>query len=303
MSDHSKGSSPDAKTSSRSRLLLVDDKPENLIALEAVLASDYDLVFANSGRQALELLSTTEVDVILLDIQMPVLDGYETARRIKLIERCRNTPIIFITAIYTENPHVKKGYEAGALDFFTKPFDPDILKMKIAVYASFRQKHALLKEREMRIRESEELLKAGRKLAAVLESLPMGVIIADVDGRVLQTNEAVSKIWKSTEVLEKDAYGDFLKWWESGGQVIKQAFDQALTKGAATHNQILLIQCFDGSAKTILTSVSPLRRLDEKIVGAVAVIQDITQHKKIEEDMEQRILKLISLGVEFEHAT
>jgi PAS domain S-box-containing protein len=289
-----------ASTPPKSRLLLVDDKPENLIALEAVLSADYQLVSAQSGAEALELLKTNDVDVVLLDIQMPGMDGYETARRIKQMEHCKDLPIIFITAIYTEDPHIKKGYEAGALDYFTKPFDPDILKMKIAIYASFRQKESLLREREKRMRESEELLKAGRKLSAILETLTVGVIIADTEGRIIQTNDAVSRIWKSPDPLGDDAYGEFIKWWGREGQVIKEAFTRALSRGQATHNETIRIKCFDESSKEILGSVSPLTGLNDVLVGAVAVVQDITEHKKIEEDMEQRILKLISLGIEFE---
>lgn len=145
----------------KSTLLIVDDKPENLLALEAVLKRDYYLIYATSGQEALELLKKNEIDVILLDILMPVMDGYETAKRIKQMPHCQDIPVVFITALYTEDPYIKKGYEAGAVDYFTKPFDPDILKLKIAIYASFRQKNALLMEREKQVRQSEELLKAG----------------------------------------------------------------------------------------------------------------------------------------------
>jgi CheY-like chemotaxis protein len=283
-----------------STLLLVDDKPENLFALEVLLKHQYALISAASGRQALEILKTREVDVILLDIQMPEMDGYETARRIKQMPQCQNIPIIFITAIFTENPYIKKGYEAGAIDYFTKPFDPDVLKMKIAIYSSFRQKDALLRERERHIKESEELLKAGRKLAAILETLPVGVVIGDTEGRIVQTNDAVLRLWKSIEPFESDAYGVFLKWWAKEGHVIKDAFARALKTGESTHNEMLKIKCFDETWKMFISSVSPLHGLDDQIVGAAAVIQDITEHKKIEQDMEERILKLISLGVEFQ---
>src|SRR4051812_38340094 len=85
----------------KTNLLLVDDQPNNLMALEAVLSgSEYQLFSATSGQQALDMLKDLEVAVILLDIQMPGMDGYETARRIKQIEHCKNTPIIFITAIF-----------------------------------------------------------------------------------------------------------------------------------------------------------------------------------------------------------
>jgi PAS domain S-box-containing protein len=284
----------------KATLLLVDDNPSNLIALQAVFGSDYNLVSANSGQEALDQLQAKEVDVILLDIQMPKMDGYETTRRIKQIEQCKNIPIIFITAIFTENPFVKKGYELGAMDYFTKPFDPDILRMKVSVYASFRQKDALLRDREKRIKESEELLKAGRKLSAVLENLTVGVVIADTEGRVVQTNEAVLRIWKSIEPSRNDSYGEFLSWWGHDGQMIKDAFTRAIKGGESTHNEVIEITCFDKSLKTVINSVSPLLGLDDKIVGAAAVIQDVTEHKKIEEDMELRIMKLISIGVELE---
>ncbi len=280
---------------------MVDDKPDNLVALEAVLSDPgYHLLSAHSGAEAIELLKKNEVDVILMDIQMPGMDGYEAARQIKRMEHCKNTPIIFISAIFTENPHVKQGYEAGAIDYFTKPFDPEILKMKVAIYASFKQKEVLLREREKQLKESEELLKAGRKLSATLESLPIGVIVADSKGRIIQTNDTVLRIWKSIEPSENDSYGEFLKWWSQDGQLIKEALLYVLKNGQAMHNEILKLKCFDGTLKTVLGSVSPLKGLNDRVVGAVAVIQDITEHKKIEKDMEQRILHFISLGLELE---
>jgi CheY-like chemotaxis protein len=290
----------------RVNVLAVDDIPANLIALEAVLARDYNLIIANSGREALLLLEKRQdIDVILMDLQMPIMDGYEAAARIKQIKGCDDIPIIFITAVYKEDPFVKKGYEAGAVDYFSKPFDPDILRMKVGIYASFRQRADVLKERERQIRETEELLRAGRKLSAIIETLPVGVLIADVDGRICQTNNEVSRICKSTDTIERDSYGAFLGWWDSSGKMIKDQFGplaRALQRGETSHNNIIHIQCFDGSSTTILGSASPLIGLDGQIVGAVVVIQDITETKKIEEDLEQRITKLISLGIELEQS-
>ena len=122
------------------RILAVDDAPANLVALDAVLGRQYELIAAHSGQEALGILAKDpNIDVILLDIQMPVMDGYEVASRIKKIPECADIPLIFITAIYTEDPHVKKGYELGAVDYFTKPFDPDLLRLKVDVYATFRR--------------------------------------------------------------------------------------------------------------------------------------------------------------------
>jgi two-component system, sporulation sensor kinase E len=286
----------------KTNLLLVDDQPSNLIALEAVLSDpQYNLISAHSGPEALEFLKKHDIALVLLDVQMPGMDGFETARRMKAIDRCRDIPVIFITAVYTEDPFVKKGYEVGAIDYFSKPFDPDLLKLKVGLYSAFHQKTYLIREREKRIRETEELLQTGRKLSAVLETLPVGVLIADAEGRVCQVNGEVSRIWGGEDPLEKDSYGEFLGWWDHDGKLIKAAqgpMARTLSSGEPSHNELTRIQCVDGTSKTLLSSASPLRNLDGKIVGVVLVIQDVTEHTQIQHDMEQRIQQLISLGIE-----
>jgi CheY-like chemotaxis protein len=291
----------------RPKLLLVDDRAANLLALEAVLGdTEYISLKAHSGREALELLRLhPDVALILLDVQMPIMDGFAVSRQIKEHPEWREIPIIFITAIHTEDPFVRKGYEAGAVDYFNKPFDPEILKLKVGIYASFRQRSTLLKEKERQLRESEELLRTGRKLSAVLETLPIGVIIADHEGRVCQTNDEVLRIVKSVQQTQSDSYGEFLAWWESDGQLLKGPqgpLMRALAEGRKSHNEIVGIKCLDGSQKSIFTSASPLRGLDRRIVGAVLVIQDVTAHREIEADLEKRIVHFVSLGVELEEA-
>jgi CheY-like chemotaxis protein len=144
----------------KSNLLIVDDKRENILVLEALLGNHYQLTRALSGQEALDLLREKEIDVVLLDIEMPQMDGYETARRIKQIERCQEIPIIFVSGVFMEDPYVKRGYECGAVDYFTKPFDPSILRKKVAIYASLRQKDAQIREQAARILELERLLSA-----------------------------------------------------------------------------------------------------------------------------------------------
>jgi CheY-like chemotaxis protein len=284
-------------------VLVVDDNRANLIALDAVLGPDYNVLFVNSGPEAIAFLQEQpNVDVILMDVQMPVMDGFEAAAEIKKIPACQDIPIIFVSAIYTDHPYIKKGYQVGGIDYFSKPFDPEILKIKIAAYASFRLKADVLKEREHRILELEELLRVGRKLSSLLESLPVGVLIADVKGRVFQTTEEALRILKSVERIESDSYGELLGWWDGAGQVIKDErgpLSRAL-RGETSHSEPLQIQCFDGSNTTILISASPLHGLNRQIVGAVVLIQDLTETKKIEEDLQQRVASLIGLGVELE---
>jgi CheY-like chemotaxis protein len=287
------------------KVLIVDDKPANHLALAAVLEADHELRFANSGPEAIEMLAQSpEVDVILMDVHMPDMDGFECAVHLKKTERIRDIPIIFITAVYQDDPFVKRGYEVGGIDYFSKPFDPDILRMKIGAYAGFRLREELLRERELQIRESEEVLRVGRKLSALLESLPVGVLMADVEGRICQSTEMAQRILKA-EPAHADAYGELLGWWDSAGQMIKDErgpLARALRAGETTHSAPVSIRCLDGTTKTILASVSPLRGLDGRRVGAVVLIRDLSEAKKIEEDLAQRVTKLIGLGVELEQS-
>src|SRR5262249_49743286 len=127
-------------------LLVVDDTPSNLTTLDAVLGDENNLVFARSGAEAIATMEKRkDIAVGLMDVQMPVMDGFEAATRIKKIEGCQDVPIIFITAVYSEDEFVKRGYQVGGVDYFSKPFDPAILKLKVAIYASFRLKAELLR--------------------------------------------------------------------------------------------------------------------------------------------------------------
>ena len=121
--------------SERARILLVDDRPENLLALEAILASlDQVLVRAGSGEEALRALLRDDFALILLDAQMPGMDGYETAARIKRRQRTRDIPIIFLTAVDKDTNSSYRGSAAGGADYLAKPFDPWILRAKVQVF-------------------------------------------------------------------------------------------------------------------------------------------------------------------------
>ena len=124
-----------AHVSDRARILLVDDRPQNLLALEAILNTlDQTLVRAGSGEEALRALLRDEFALILLDAQMPGMDGFETAARIKARERTKNVPIIFLTAVDEDQRLAYRGYAAGAADYITKPFDPWLLRAKVQVF-------------------------------------------------------------------------------------------------------------------------------------------------------------------------
>ena len=142
-----------AAGAARANILLVDDRPENLLALEAILSSlDQNLVRATSGEEALKALLAEDFAVILLDVQMPGMDGFETASHIKRRERTRDIPIIFLTAINREPQHAFRGYSAGAVDYLAKPFDPWVLRAKVSVFVELYLKNRQLREQAEMLR-------------------------------------------------------------------------------------------------------------------------------------------------------
>ncbi|MDT0543476.1 MULTISPECIES: response regulator [Streptomyces] len=137
----------------KAKILLVDDRPENLLALEAILSAlDQTLVRASSGEEALKALLTDDFAVILLDVQMPGMDGFETAAHIKRRERTRDIPIIFLTAINHGPHHTFRGYAAGAVDYISKPFDPWVLRAKVSVFVDLYMKNCQLREQASLLR-------------------------------------------------------------------------------------------------------------------------------------------------------
>jgi CheY-like chemotaxis protein len=156
--------------SPKARILLVDDRAENLIALEAILSSlNQTLVPVRSGEAALKALLQDEFAVILLDVVMPGMDGFETATHIKRRARTHDIPIIFLTAAGVEPDHAFRGYAAGAVDYIAKPFDPWVLRAKVAVFVDLYLKNRQLAEQAELLRRQAE--SGGLAAASLLETL------------------------------------------------------------------------------------------------------------------------------------
>jgi PAS domain S-box-containing protein len=174
-------------------VLLVDDRAENLLALEAILEPlGQELVRAHSGEEALRELLRRDFAVILLDVQMPGIDGFETARLIKERERTRHIPILFLTAISRDSDQVFRGYSAGAVDYILKPFDADVLRSKVGVFVELWQKGELLRrqEAELRRREvAEAVFESEARYRTLAEAMPQIVFLADPGGRATYYNE------------------------------------------------------------------------------------------------------------------
>jgi CheY-like chemotaxis protein len=157
------------------RILLVDDRAENLTALEAILSSlNQVLVPVRSGDEALKALLTGEFAVILLDVVMPGMDGFETAAHIKRRAKTRDIPIIFLTAASSEPDYAFRGYAAGAVDYIAKPFDPWVLRAKVSVFVELYAKN-------QQLREQAELLRSQLISAPVATESDGGSAVAEGD--------------------------------------------------------------------------------------------------------------------------
>ncbi|MFE9256870.1 two-component system response regulator [Streptomyces sp. NPDC006879] len=183
----------------KAKILLVDDRPENLLALEAILSAlDQTLVRASSGEEALKALLTDDFAVILLDVQMPGMDGFETAAHIKRRERTRDIPIIFLTAINHGPHHTFRGYAAGAVDYISKPFDPWVLRAKVSVFVDLYMKNCQLREQAALLRLQ---LDGGQHHGAGGSKEPAG-LLAELSARLAAVEEQAEALSKQ---LDDDA--------------------------------------------------------------------------------------------------
>ena len=185
--------------SRQARILLVDDRPENLVALEAILSSlNQILVPVRSGEQAIAAVLAEEFAVVLLDIMMPGMDGFETATQIKRHAKSRDVPIIFLTAATMQPEQAFRGYAAGAVDYLAKPFDPWVLKSKVSVFVDLYLKREagggqrpVVDQLSAGLGAVEETLALLRRLPAVLRDAEAEDIAAQLAGRVGRLRDAL----------------------------------------------------------------------------------------------------------------
>lgn len=201
----------------RVNILLVDDHPENLLALQAILEElDEIVVTASSGFEALRILLDREFAVILLDVQMPGMDGFETASLIRQRSSLQHTPIIFLTAIDNNERSMFRGYSVGAVDYLAKPYPPEVLKAKVSVFIElFRKSLEVVRQADLLHQTNRELGKTNKVMgalfrqleernseinherdfiAAILETAGSVVVVLDAEGRIVRFNSACSRI-------------------------------------------------------------------------------------------------------------
>ncbi len=185
----------------KANILIVDDKPQNLISLEAVLEGpDINIVKANSGNEALSKILEDDFALVLLDVQMPDMDGFETAEYMRGNNRTCQIPIIFVTAISKEQKHIFKGYESGAVDYIFKPLDPDILINKVTIFID------LFRQRKIIERKNRELAEANKEILdqqkALVEEERLKVLLQMAGATAHELNKPLMMLLDSLEMFE-----------------------------------------------------------------------------------------------------
>ncbi|HEX2825533.1 MAG TPA: EAL domain-containing protein [Burkholderiales bacterium] len=265
MTSNTKGE-PAGLWTDRANILIVDDRPANLLVLESMLEElGQNVVTARSGHEALKHLLEREFAVVLLDVNMPGMDGFETARYIRERPRTAHTPIIFLTA-YAEAMEQAKGYSLGAVDCIVTPAIPEILRTKVRVFVEL-----WLMTREARRTEAE------RMTQGMIEALPNPVFLMGANGRY----RGVNKAWEAFFAIDRTvAVGRTARELFPHAPAIADWCDALLCSDAQTHECPL--PAADGRVREVICYRAPYAGLDA-IDGMIGTIVDITERKQAEQ--------------------
>ncbi|HBL13144.1 MAG TPA: hybrid sensor histidine kinase/response regulator [Cyanobacteria bacterium UBA11162] len=296
-------------------VLLVDDHPENLVALEAILEGlDQHLVKAQSGEEALRCLLNEDFAVILLDVRMPGMDGFETARLIRNRPRSQHTPIIFVTAYSKSETQMFKGYSLGAVDYLYKPVEPEILISKVTVFVDLFKKTSEIKRQAAQLAAiNSELRESEERFRSLSACSPVGIFLTDVEGHCTYTNprfqqicgltleESLAEGWLQSVHPEDrpQVVVDWSSWTQTNvgdqgltdkGQEqpanVSSPPSSRITSSSVTHNPYsneFRCQTSQGTVRQVHFRASPLFSAQGKLLGHVGTLEDITERKQAEE--------------------
>lgn len=267
---------------SRPRILIVDDKIENLIALERILSDlDVDFIRASSGNEALALTLEHDFALVLIDVQMPQMDGFETVELMRHDKKNRHLPIIFVSAIYKEDYYLVKGIETGAVDFITKPIAPEILRGKVRIFLELHEyRTSLENEIECRIESEGRLRESEEKYRSIIENIQDVYYRIDLNGNLVMISPSGAKLsgYDSVESMlglniSETFYADPLEHDE----LLK-----ALENGNV-YNYEITLRKKDGALVPVIVSSQFYYDTLGNSLGIEGLIVDITDRKRIEE--------------------
>ena len=275
-------------------ILAVDDQPANLVSYEALL-DDFGvtLLKANSGQEALALMLRHEIALVLLDVQMPEMDGFEVARLMKKSRKTQNVPIIFVTAIDNNQRYVFQGYEVGAVDYLTKPIEPEILRRKVKVFVDLDAKNRQLKDSLNVIRRSlREVQELKDRNELLLRSVGEGILGLDTQGFIIFANPAAETVLVahgqsllnthiSDYFLASSSPQDRIQWLRSN------IYEQC-SHGLRCEQSYGLFAYAQRHAFPVEVTATPMMinaRGHQEFAGVVLVFKDITDRQATEQQL------------------
>jgi PAS domain S-box-containing protein len=299
-----RGSPIDPAPPERSRVLIVDDDERNLLALREVLEDLAEVVTATSGEEALRHLLKGEFAVILLDVYMPVMDGYETASIIRSRDQSKRIPIVFLSAVNKETEHLIRGYSMGAVDYVFKPVEPIVLRSKVAVFVDLdimtreiRRKaeqeqqllDANLKANAERLRAERALRRAEQRQGAIIASLPIILYLEAIDASP-RVPKFVSGNFASLTGFEfADIEAQPTIWHDRLHPDDRERVAQALAgRGGANSFAVeYRWRCADGQYKHFLDQAVLLRGARGEPLEYAGTLLDVTERKHLESQLVQ----------------
>ncbi|HVW89610.1 MAG TPA: ATP-binding protein [Gaiellaceae bacterium] len=267
-------------------LLVVDDRSENLVAVRAILEPlGHELVTARSGADALRiLLHRDDFAVILLDVQMPELDGFETAEVIKQRERTSTIPIVFLTALSKDEQHVFRGYEVGAVDYVFKPLDGDLLRAKVSVFVELWEKNRQIREQAAQLAEQElaELRRtSAERYRQLADAMPQIVWTSDAEGNATYYNR---RWFDYTGTSDEEADGDAWSRFTHPDDLPTVLGRRAATLGTTDVFEVeYRFRAADGTYRWHLGRAVPIVGESGEVDFWIGTATDIDDRKRIEE--------------------
>jgi PAS domain S-box-containing protein len=296
----------------RARILVVDDDEHNLLAIRTVLEDVGEVVVAKSGEEALRALLRGEFAVILLDVYMPGMDGYEVARMIRGREQTKRIPIIFLSAVNKETEHLIRGYSMGAVDYVFKPVEPIVLQSKVAVFVDLflmtreiRRKaeaeqellDATIKANAERLRAERELRLAEQRQSAIIQSLPI-LLYLETEGVSPRLPKLVSGDFTAMTGFNLDEIRRTPTLWHDRLHPEDRERVEAALTGRG-HGASLAMeyrwQHADGRYRHVLDQAVPLREADGKPMEYAGTLLDVTERKDLETQL-LHVRKMDAIG-------